>query len=81
MIERNAACYSLLQYLLYEQRQAELFKRICKANKGVSVLLLHRLFNRCKSTRPLGNQKKTLITSVHLAACGSLLHGPVSTES
>lgn len=36
MIERNAACHSLLQHLLYEQRQAQLFKRICKANKGVS---------------------------------------------
>ena len=35
VIERNAACHSLLQHLLYEQRQAELFKGICKANKGV----------------------------------------------
>ena len=36
MIERNAACHSLLQYLLYEQRQAKLFKWICKSTKGVS---------------------------------------------
>ena len=72
MIERNAARHSLLQYLLYEKRQAELFKRICKADTGVSyfsiALALQTMQKHARthcSNKIKGSQACTLQPAVH----------------